>query len=60
METKAMETFTTTVTAFFTAFVGWMTTILQTIENQPLLLVFVLLAIAAIVSRLIRKWLPGL
>lgn len=55
-----MENFITTVTAFFTAFVGWMTTILGTVENQPLLLVFVMLAIAAIVSRLIRKWLPGL
>lgn len=55
-----MEAFLATVGTVFTQIVTWMTTVLNFIENQPMLLVFVMLAICAIVFRLIRKWIPGL
>lgn len=55
-----METFLTTVGSVFTQIVTWMSTVIGFINEQPMLLIFVLLAICSIVFRLIRKWLPGL
>lgn len=55
-----METFLTTVGSVFTQIVTWMSTVIGFINDQPMLLIFVLLAICSIVFRMIRKWLPGL
>lgn len=55
-----METFLTTVGSVFTQIVTWMSTVIGFINEQPMLLIFVLLAICSIVFRMIRKWLPGL
>lgn len=55
-----MPTLIKNVGALVTAFTGWLSSILAFVTNQPLLLIFVLLAVLGAVLAKLKKWLPGL
>ncbi|MEM0173599.1 MAG: hypothetical protein QXI16_03730 [Sulfolobaceae archaeon] len=49
----------TTITSFVTAFITWIGDLLDMVTSQPLLLVFVVLAIVGVVIAMVKKWIPG-
>lgn len=49
----------TAIGTFFTSFVTWVGQVLTFITEQPILLVFVILAVAGIVISMVRRWIPG-
>lgn len=54
-----MSTLLTDVGTFFTQMITWLGEMLDLYESQPILLVFVVIAIAGIVIRWLRRWIPG-
>lgn len=44
---------------FFTAMLGWVGQVINFVTGQPVLMVFVILAIASIVISMARSWIPG-
>lgn len=54
-----MNTFLTDVGSFVSALVTWMTNLLTFVTVNPPLLVFVMIAIAASIIGIVRRWLPG-
>lgn len=54
-----LATLLTDVGSFFTAMLGWVGSLIDFVEEQPVLLVFVIIALAAIVIRMARSWIPG-
>lgn len=54
-----MNTFLVDVGSFVSALVVWMSNLLTFVTNNPPLLVFVLIALAASIIGIVRRWLPG-
>lgn len=54
-----MGAFLTDVSAFVNALVMWMSSLLTFVTDNPALLVFVLIALAASIIGIVRRWLPG-
>ena len=54
-----MEAFLLDVGSFVTALVVWMTNLITFVTDNPPLLVFVLIALAASIIGIVRRWLPG-
>ena len=54
-----MNTFLTDVGSFVAALVTWMTNLLTFVTDNPPLLVFVMIALAASIIGIVRRWLPG-
>lgn len=54
-----LATLLSQVGEFFTSMITWMGNLLDFYEQQPILLVFVILALAGIVLRILRRWIPG-
>lgn len=54
-----MNTFLTDVGSFVSALVAWMTNLLTFVTDNPPLLVFVMIALAASIIGIVRRWLPG-
>ena len=54
-----MGTFLNDVTAFVNSLVTWMSSLLSFVTDNPALLVFVLIALAASIIGIVRRWLPG-
>lgn len=54
-----MGTFLNDVTAFVNSLVTWMTNLITFVTDNPPLLVFVLIALAASIIGIVRRWLPG-
>lgn len=54
-----MTSFLTDVGAFVSFLVAWMTNLLTFVTDNPPLLVFVMIALAASVIGIVRRWLPG-
>ena len=54
-----MNTFLTDVGSFVSALVTWMTNLLTFVTGNPPLLVFVMIALAASIIGIVRRWLPG-
>lgn len=54
-----MGTFLNDVTAFVNSLVTWMSSLLSFVTDNPELLVFVLIALAASIIGIVRRWLPG-
>lgn len=54
-----MNTFLANVGTFVTSLVTWMTNLLTFVTDNPPLLVFVLIALAASIIGIVRRWLPG-
>lgn len=50
----------TSVTSVMTAFLGWLTTLIGFVSNNPILLIFVIMSIAMMVLRACKRWIPGL
>lgn len=55
----ALDTFITTFTSWLTGLIGWLGDLLTFVTDQPLLLAFVLIALAGSVVGMVRRWLPG-
>ena len=55
-----MSSLITNVGELVTGFLSWLGSMLTFVTGQPLLLVFVLMAVLAAVLRKLKKWLPGL
>lgn len=54
-----LNTILTAIGTFITAFIQWVTQVVEFITDNPLLLIFVILAIVGIVIGMIRSWIPG-
>lgn len=54
-----LATLLTDVGSFFTAMLGWVGSLIDFVEGEPVLLVFIIIALAAIVIRMARSWIPG-
>ena len=54
-----MNTFLTDVGSFVSALVVWMSNLLTFVTDNPPLLVFVMIALAASIIGIVRRWLPG-
>ena len=54
-----MGTIITDVGLVFTAMIGWFGNVVTTISGNPLLLIFVILAIVGIVFGMVRSLIPG-
>lgn len=57
--TTTISTILTAIGTFFTSFISWVGQVLTFITDNPILLVFVILAIAGIVIGMVRRWIPG-
>ena len=57
---SAMSGLITTIGEVLTAFLSWLGNMLTFVNGQPMLQVFVVLAIVGVALRYLRKWLPGL
>lgn len=56
---ETLQTILTAVGSFFSAFIVWVGNVVTFITENPLLLIFVILAIAGIVIGMVRRWIPG-
>lgn len=54
-----MNTFLATVGQFVTSLVSWMTSLLTFVTDSAPLMAFVLIALAASIIGIVRRWLPG-
>ena len=54
-----MNSFLSSVGTFVTNLVAWMTHLLTFVTDNPPLLIFVLIALAASIIGIVRRWLPG-
>lgn len=59
MDATPMSTFLSTMTTFLTSLITWFTSLIEFVIANPVLLVFVLIALAASVIGIVRRWLPG-
>lgn len=48
------------ITTVFTAVLDWLNTIISFVTNNPILMIFVLMVLVRIVTRICRRWIPGL
>ena len=55
-----LATLITDMTSLFTAVLGWLSSIIEFVAGEPLLMVFVLIVLVKIVVKICRKWIPGL
>lgn len=56
---SALSTFLGSMTTFLTSLITWFTSLIEFVVANPVLLVFVLIALAASVIGIVRRWLPG-
>lgn len=56
---ETLQTILNAVGSFFSAFIVWVGNVVTFITENPLLLIFVILAIAGIVIGMVRRWIPG-
>lgn len=56
---EALSEILTAVGTFFSAFVVWVGDVISFVTENPILLIFVILAIAGIVIGMVRRWIPG-
>lgn len=54
-----MATFMTEVGTFVSSLIVWMGNLLTFVTQNPPLLVFVMIALAASIIGIVRRWLPG-
>ena len=54
-----LNTILTAIGTFFAAFLEWVGSVVTFITDNPLLLIFVILAIASIVISMVRSRIPG-
>lgn len=59
MMEDALTSILTSIGTFFSAFLVWVGDVVTFITDNPLLLIFVILAIAGIVIGMVRSWIPG-
>lgn len=57
--TTTISTILSAIGTFFTSFITWVGQVLTFITENPILLIFVILAIAGIVIGMVRRWIPG-
>lgn len=47
------------ITEFFSGLLGWVSTVIEFVTANPLLLIFVILSLVSIVVAMVRSWIPG-
>uniref|UniRef100_A0AAU8AX60 Uncharacterized protein n=1 Tax=Dulem virus 75 TaxID=3145786 RepID=A0AAU8AX60_9VIRU len=57
--TTSMADFITTMSSFVTGLMTWMNSFLGFVTENPVLMVFLLIALAGTVIGIVRRWLPG-
>lgn len=55
-----MATLLADVTTLFTSILSWLSSIIDFVVGEPILMVFVLIVLASIVIRICKRWIPGL
>lgn len=58
-ETSALATFLSDFSTFLTSLITWFGKLIEFVTTNPVLLVFVLIALAASVIAIVKRWLPG-
>lgn len=58
-ETSALATFLGDFSTFLTSLITWFGDLIGFVTTNPVLLVFVLIALAASVIAIVKRWLPG-
>lgn len=56
---EGLQEILTAIGSFFSAFTVWVGNVITFISENPILLIFVILAIAGIVIGMVRRWIPG-
>lgn len=56
---STLATFLSSMTTFLTSLISWFTSLISFVVENPVLLVFVLIALAGSVIGIVRRWLPG-
>lgn len=54
-----MSSLVTEIGTFFTGLLGWFSDFIAFVAGEPVLMIFVVLALAITVINLCRSWLPG-
>lgn len=57
--TSALATFLSDFSTFLTSLITWFGDLIKFVTTNPVLLVFVLIALAASVIAIVKRWLPG-
>lgn len=58
-ETSTLADFLSNMTTFFTSLIAWFNSLISFVTSNPVLLVFLLIALGGIVIGMVRRWLPG-
>lgn len=58
-ETSVLATFLSDFSTFLTSLITWFGDLIKFVTANPVLLVFVLIALAASVISIVKRWLPG-
>lgn len=58
-EPSALATFLSDFSTFLTSLITWFGDLIEFVTTNPVLLVFVLIALAASVIAIVKRWLPG-
>lgn len=54
-----LETLLSNIGTVFTNIITWLGNLVTFVAGQPLLLIFAIIGLAAIVMRIARSWIPG-
>lgn len=57
--TSTLTTILTAIGTFFTQFLDWVKELITFVTDNPILLIFVIIAIAGMVIGMVRRWIPG-
>jgi len=60
MGTTTLTTFMAQMTTIFTQVLSWISQAFEFVYDNPVLLLILCLAIARIIMRMVRNWIPGL
>jgi len=60
MTPTTLASFMTTMTTIFTQVLSWISQAFQFVYDNPVLMLILCLAIAGIIMRMVRRWIPGL
>lgn len=54
-----ISTFLTEIAALFTQILTWLGAVIDVIEAEPILLIFVAIVVVRMVIGIVRRWIPG-
>lgn len=57
--TAIISGFLTEVGALFTQILSWLSSVIDVVESEPILLVFVAIVVVRMCIGIVRRWIPG-